>query len=989
MGSDDLARLHVLGDWHGPGEEGTARRLAHELPADWDIVAGRDIPDGMGTVDLDLVVVSPRAVYLCEEKSWGRHVVVGEVGWYVNGERRHSPNSQVQHATRVLAGRIKTRIPGWRKAENAFPHGHRMVRGHVVLSHPTLHLEGAAELGEDVVLALDDAAPTLLRLDATCPTSMAPLRQELMGFLLGLPARGPEAPPTFIYQYRVERRPMQRGHALVYPSRNPAGELVDLVSVPVAGAADPERARLLATREHDALAALAADDRAWRVQGWFELDGRLITPTTVATDGTSLAKLAASRRAEPGDDGRVPPSIGVPVVHDAFLALAQVHARGITHRALRLRSIEVTEHNRVRFRDFDRAHLPTAETIAPSLDDTHPSASFRAPGVTMEMFTPADDLYSLALSLVQWLHGDATDHPDHALAARRAPEYPVVGEVLARCLARTPGDTFTAADAATATDQAPPPAPPEPPGPRRTDPVDDERIGQDALLAGRYRLLRKLGEGAWAVTWLAHDENLDERRTIKHLRPGRVTPEQVKAEYEHASLLRSHRCARVYDRLARPEPGVLVQEYVPGETLHELTTGRPALDREQARRIAVDVLNGLAHAHSQSIYHRDVSPNNIVVREDGRAVLIDFGLASRADAAQSAVGSPPYTAPEVWSRRLWSPSADIYSAAASVLHALLGRLPYAGPGIDERRTLVPPAADKVERYGRLLDALYRAVQADPGDRPSDAGAFAEELARVDDIVVVPGRRVVNPTVAALRGLYRHSGIGNSGNRGLDDEFAHDTYVRTRLDHELLPAVVAGELDVVVLSGNPGDGKTSFLVKVGTELDAAGAVTVHEDEAGWRRRLDGRTYAAVYDASESHGELSSDDLLRRALDPGEGDDPARRTVLIAANDGRIAQFCLDNAERYPDASRELDRQRLGAPAPRGSRTVLVDLKRRALAMPDLDGPALGANVLASLTVLHRWQVCGGCEVRDVCPIKRATPSSSARARPRRRWPSCCW
>ncbi|HEY0812743.1 MAG TPA: protein kinase [Pseudonocardia sp.] len=955
-----MARLHVLGDWHGPGEEKTARRLAADLPDDWDIVAGRDVPDGMSTVDLDLVVVSARAVYVCEEKSWGRHVVAGDVGWYVNGERRHSPNSQVQHATRVLAGRIQQRVPGWRDAERAFPRGHRIVRGHVVLSHDHLDLEGAADLGEDVVLRLADTAATLQRLDGTCPTALAALRPQLMAFLLGLRQRTGAEPPRQIYQYRVEGPPMRRGSATVYGARNPAGELVDLICVPVEGVPDPVQARRLATREHDALAALAAVDRTWRVQGWFEWNGYLVTPVAVAMDGTSLSKLASSQRG-PGKDARVPAEIGVPVVHDAFCALADVHARGVTHRALRLRSIEVTDANRVRFRDFDRAHLPSSATIAPVLDDAHPSAGFRPPGATMEMFTEADDLYSLALCLVQWLYGDVTDQPDHDLALQRARKYPTVGPILARCLTREPGEPYTAAAAAAATD-------PQPPVPVATR---DEVIEPGALLGGRYRLKRPLGEGAWAITWLAYDENLDEYRTVKHLRQGRVTPEQVKAEYEHARALRSFHCAQMYDRLPLPEPGVLVQEYVPGETLHELTSGRPALDKEQARRIAVDVLRGLADAHERSIYHRDVSPHNIIVRDDGHAMLIDFGLASRAEAAQSAVGSPPFTAPEVWSRRLWSPAADIYSAAASVLHAMLGRLPYAGPGIDERRTLVPPTADKVERYGRaLLDALYRAVEPDPGDRPANARAFAEELTRASDITIVPGRRVVNPTVAALRGLYRHSGIGNAGNRGLDDDFADETYVQTRLDNELLPAIIAGELDVVVLSGNPGDGKTSFLVKIGIALDRAGAVQMRSDAAGWRRRLGGRTFAAVYDASESHGELSSDELLCAALDPDDGDDPAQRTVLLAANDGRIAQFCTDYADRYPAVVAALERQRLGGEAGADARIVLVDLKRRALALPGLDNaPALGVNVLASLTVLHRWEVCGHCEVRDVCPIRR--------------------
>jgi serine/threonine protein kinase len=980
-----MARLHVLGDWHGPGEQKTAERLAAELPADWDIVAGRDVPDGMGTVDLDLVVVGRNAVFVCEEKAWGRHVVAGEVSWYVNGERRHNPAKQVAHATRVLAGRIKLKVPGWTEAVRRLPREPRAVRGHVVLSHDRLELAGAADLGADVVLRLADAAQTLRRHDAEYPSALTPLRPQLMAFLLGLGGRPDPAAPAQVFQYRVEGRPMRRGNATVFPARNPAGDLVDLICVPVATATDPVLARAQATREHDALERLATVDRAWRVQGWFEWEGYLVTPVVVPTGSTSLAKLAASRRTGYDSSGRLAPEIALPIVHDAFRALADVHERGITHRALRLRSIELTEAERVRFRDFDRARLLSTATIAPALDDDHPSAGFRPPGVAVEMFQPADDLYSLALCLVQWLHGDVADQPDHDLARRRAEDYPVIGSVLARCLAREPGEPYTAAAAAAAIEAVvEPPRPPDPVDPVDSEPTDVMEPG--ALLGGRYRLRRRLGEGAWAVTWLAVDENLDLPRTVKHMRPGRVTPEEVRAEYEHAAALRSHRCAQVHDRLALPEPGALVQEYVPGQTLHELTAGRPELDREQARRIAVDVLRGLAAAHEQSIYHRDVSPNNIIVRDDGRAVLIDFGLAARAEVAQSAVGSPPFTAPEVWTRRQWSAAADIYSAAASVLHAMLGRLPYAGPGIDERRTLVRPSAEQDQRYGQsLLGVLYRGVEPDPGARPANAAAFAEEVLRASEPIVVPGRRVINPTVDALRGLYRHSGIGNAGNRGLDDAFARDTYALTRLDTELLPAIVAGRLDVVVLSGNPGDGKTSFLVRVGAALDDAGAVELHSDAAGWRRRLGGRTFAAVYDASESHGELSSDALLHQAFDPGPAarpGSPALHTVLIAANDGRLAQFCVDHAERYPEVTAALQRQLLGedAAADADDRVVLVDLKRRALAMPDLDEPALGANILTSFTALHRWDACRPCEARDACPIRgNATALRAGQAR----------
>ncbi|MHA6630899.1 protein kinase domain-containing protein [Pseudonocardia sichuanensis] len=956
-----MARLHVLADWHGPGEEKAARRLAESLPEHWDVVAGRNVPSGMGTVDLDLVVVGERAVFVCEEKAWGPRVITGEVSWYVKGEPRHNPVGQVNHAARVLAGRLKAKVAGWAQALRGLPRGSRPVFAHVVMSHDHLVLDDSADLGEHVVLRLADTAAVLTGLDAGFPKVMAPLRPQLMAFLLGLPPRGPEDLPPQIMQYEVLAELPPQENSRVFSARTPAGEQALLTCVPIDGADDPEQARELATRDHDALVALASKDRTGRVQGWFDWDGYRVTPVIVE-ECASLGRLAAAARPRHDPTGRVPVNQGVPVVRDAFAALAAVHELKITHRALQLRSVEVTPAGHVRFRDFGRAHLPSAQTIAPALDEDHPSAGFRPPGVPLAFHQPTDDVYSLALCLVQWLHGDAADQPDHDLARQRAAAYPEVGHVLARCLSLDAGERLTAAEAGQALAPAPGP---------------DQPLREGAVLAGRYRLVRQLGEGAWATTWLAHDDNLDKHRTLKFLRPDRVSAEQAKAEFENAWILRSHHCARMDDRLPNPEPGVLVQEYVPGQTLHDFVAGSRPLERDEARRIAADVLHGLADAHAQSLYHRDVSPNNIIVRPDGRAVLIDFGLAAKADAAQSAVGSPPYTAPEVWARRQWSPAADIYSAAASVLQAMLGRLPYAGAGLDERRTLIPPSAEHVQRFGRaLLDTLYSAVAYEPGERPGDAAAFAQKVLRASDTSVAPGRRVVNPTVDAMRGLYRHSGIGNAGNRGMDDEFARDTYATTSLDSDLLPAIVDGRLDVVVLSGNPGDGKTSFLVRVGAELDRLGATSLHEDAAGWRKRLGGRTYAAVYDASESHGELSSDALISQAVD-----EPGPRTVLLAANDGRIAQFCAEHRERYPEITAELDRQlRGGGSAEPDARVVLVDLKRRALALPDLDGPALGAGILSSLTSLHRWEICQGCEAREVCPMRaNAEQLRSGRAR----------
>lgn len=115
-----MARLHVLAEWHGPGEQKTAERLRDELPDGWDVIAGLLLPNPMGAVDIDLIVVGQRAVYVCEEKAWGPHVVAGEVAWYVEGERRPDPSGQTAHARWLLTGRLRDRVTGWTAAQKPF-----------------------------------------------------------------------------------------------------------------------------------------------------------------------------------------------------------------------------------------------------------------------------------------------------------------------------------------------------------------------------------------------------------------------------------------------------------------------------------------------------------------------------------------------------------------------------------------------------------------------------------------------------------------------------------------------------------------------------------------------------------------------------------------------------------------------------------------------------------------------------------------------------
>ena len=219
-------------------------------------------------------------------------------------------------------------------------------------------------------------------------------------------------------------------------------------------------------------------------------------------------------------------------------------------------------------------------------------------------------------------------------------------------------------------------------------------------------------------------------------------------------------------------------------------------DAERCRDIVLDVLAALGACTLADLLHRDVTPTNVIITPEGRAKLIDFGV-SDDRRTTTVVGTPAFMAPEVRGGRGADARSDLYEFAVTMIYVMLGRFPYMGDpdrGDDDRSVLVRPTADERLTWGPLgsamLDVLFTLLPADPEGAARRPNELTSELKLLQEIPI-PGRcryqsRGGQPSRPLPRQWRRQR-----GNRGLDDQFARDTYVPTLLDTELLPAIVRG------------------------------------------------------------------------------------------------------------------------------------------------------------------------------------------------------
>jgi ABC-type oligopeptide transport system substrate-binding subunit/serine/threonine protein kinase len=335
----------------------------------------------------------------------------------------------------------------------------------------------------------------------------------------------------------------------------------------------------------------------------------------------------------------------------------------------------------------------------------------------------------------------------------------------------------------------------------------------------RYRLDVELGRGGMGVVYRAHDTLLERDVAVKVLTAAAMTDQgrqRLLREARAVARLSHPNIVRVFDAGEAEVSGYelplpyIVMEYVAGIPLHDY---QPA-DLAETTDIAIQVSRALDHAHQQGVVHRDLKPENILVTPDGKALLMDFGLASagasRLTTEGAILGTVFYLAPELALGKDFDGRADLYALGVLLYELTTGQLPFSADdpvaviGQHLHQPATPPRSLNPEISEELNTLILQLLSKDAEDRPASANMVAKAL-----LELTGGKDSSVPTIVETSaGL--PSFLKDADQRTLEEPvFVAREGELARLD-QFLEGILSGRGSVAFVSGSPGRGKSALI-----------------------------------------------------------------------------------------------------------------------------------------------------------------------------------
>ena len=675
---------------------------------------------------------------------------------------------------------------------------------------------------------------------------------------------------------------------------------------------------------------------------------------------------------------------------NAVRALGELHnvtadGEPMVHRNLTPQTILVKHDNSPILIGFERTKIPSDISVASGAASTKKGYEAAAPEVRAQGLGAADhrsDVYSLCACLAG-LFRELDDRISQQ-----------VMNLLDGGMAKEPGVRSTLQDLETALAALLGESIPELPPPPARFWTEDQVV---PFRGYNYRIISRLGSGGVGTTFkvVKIGTEGDIGTYVAKVVRDEETGKRVLEAYELAhSHLRHSALSTIFEVALKWQDNsfVALMSWIEGKPLSEYAGLLPRLaedfQEESGEALAVRWLRTACEAldmlHRNGLVHGDVSPRNMIVC-GGDLVLTDYDFVGKIGKPVVKPGTILYCSPSYLEDRPAAGADDIYALAASFFQVLFEKKPFQYDGHQAKERGLNWESVERDQYPTVAGFLDLATDPDPKQRFATAADALTILSPSERVEPEPeqAERSENE-VSWLKSLlesYPGSLWGNRETRGLDTDFAAQTYVETKLEQVLCRDILERRISLVILCGNAGDGKTALLQHLSQHLglgDYKSATRVLEG-----RRDDGLTICMNLDGSASWKGRSADELLDEFLAPFQQGRPSADIVhLLAINDGRLLEWIEDFEYRSGetpltnDLSNLLESQRSSSE----SHIRFVNLNERSLVggiatdTKRIDTSFLGRlvdNLYGGERAKEIWAPCQTCSAQERCEVFQAT------------------
>ena len=509
--------------------------------------------------------------------------------------------------------------------------------------------------------------------------------------------------------------------------------------------------------------------------------------------------------------------------------------------------------------------------------------------------------------------------------------------------------------------------------------MNARELAPETVVDQRYSIVSRLGSGGMAEVYCAQDLQLGRKVALKLLHrrfaqdPDFV--ERFRREASAAAGLQHPNVVSVYDRGEWDGTYYIAMEYLEGRSLKDIVTSEGPLPPEQAIDIAVQVLRAARFAHQRGVVHRDLKPHNVIVDEEGRAKVTDFGIAragtSDITETGSIMGTAQYLSPEQAQGQTVSAQSDLYAVGIVLYELLAGRVPFDGDSpvsiamkqVSEQP--VPPSAYNPAIPPQLDAVVLHALEKDPAERFADAEEFIAALEETRAGLAVPAGQSTAAfgAMAAPYAATAPTEVAPDAPPMTDEELAAAAFPPEPLPPEGererdwrrwaivvgIIALVVGAL-LVLLALRPE--KVAVPNVVGTQLAAASTVLRN---AGFDVEVERVVNAAPRDRvlrqdPQPRTEVSEGSTVNLTVSDGPGQTPvpdvSRLPKAEAQEELEEAGFAVEFDEEPSESIRAGDVVRTAPPggtlADRGSKvTVYLSSGPGKVTVPDVTGQSQGS------------------------------------------------